>query len=220
MIEAIVYGDDDDEGKYVRKILSEYRNKRHLYEEFRGAVHKLLDATLKENNYKYQIVSRTKTLERLREKLLRKAATGKRYRTIDDIEDLSGIRVLFYSESDKEKFVREFKKEMDGPFHLKEKKEKNGYEATHIVMALGPKRLELSEYRHFSGLKAEIQATSLLCHTWAEIEHDFIYKDVTGLAQRDPAKFAVLKRKLGDVLNKHIKRASAEFEEIIKWAEE
>ncbi len=212
--------DTSEEGAYIKKILTEYRNKRPLYEEFCAAVHKLLEAFLEEKNYKYQLASRTKTVERLREKLLRKSAAGIRYAGLGEIEDLAGIRVLFYSEADKVKFVKQLKKEMDGAMHIEHKKQRSGYEATHITMMLGEKRLQLSEYKHFSGLKIEIQVTSILRHTWAEIEHDFIYKDVSGLKKRDPAKFAIMERKLGQILEKHIKQASLEFEDVIKLLDE
>lgn len=221
LIEAIINrGETNSADYYLKKILSDYRNKRPLYEEFRGALHKLLDALLKENNYKYQIVSRTKSPERLREKFLRKSAEGIHYKSLYDIEDLVGIRVLFYTEADIDRFTRELKKEIDGTIQIEDKKQKNGYEAIHIILSLGHKRLQLSEYRHFSGLKAEVQVTSLIRHTWAEIEHDFIYKDISGLKKRNPEKFAVMEQKLGEILENHIKQASKEFEEIIKWADE
>src|SRR3989344_4450156 len=217
LVENIMQREDTtEEGLYIKKILTEYRNKRPLYEEFCAAVYKLLDALLQENRYKYQIVSRTKTPERLREKLIRKNAEGIRYKSLSEIEDLAGVRVLFYSEADKERFLRELKKEVDGTMQIQDKKQKSGYEATHIIMTFGEKRLELSEYKHFYNLKSEIQVTSILRHTWAEIEHDFIYKDVSGLKKRDPKKFAIVEQKLGEILEKHIKQASFEFEDIIK----
>src|SRR3989344_3741071 len=216
-LEAIVYREDTtDEGVYIRKILTDYKNKKPLYEEFRAAVYKLIDSLLKDSNYKYQIVSRTKTPERLREKLLRKSAEGVRYKSLNEIEDLAGIRVLFYSEGDVERFVKELRKEIGNNIQIEDKKQKSGYEAVHIVMSFGPERLKLSEYKHFDDLKSEIQVTSILRHTWAEIEHDFIYKDISGLKKRDPEKFAIVEQKLSEILENHIKQASAQFEEIVK----
>src|SRR3989344_3459462 len=221
MVESILTRPDkSEEGLYIKKILSDYRNKRHIYDEFRSAVHKLLDTILKDNNYKYQIVSRTKTIDRLREKLERKSAKGIHYPRLNDVQDLAGVRVLFYSEADKDRFLTDLKREIDGTFQVDNKKHKNGYAATHVIMSFGPKRLSLSEYRHFFDLKCEIQITSILRHTWAEIEHDFIYKDISGLKKRDPAKFAVMEKKLEEILEKHIKQASKEFEKLIKWADE
>jgi len=220
-VEAIITREDvSEEGLYIKKILGEYRNKRPLYEEFSISVHKLLESLLKENNYKYQIVSRTKTPERLREKLMRKSGAGIRYKELGDIQDLAGVRVLFYSERDKDRFVKQLKKEINGTIHVEDRRRKGGYEATHVVMTLDPKRLELSEYKRFADLKCEIQVTSILRHAWAEIEHDFVYKDIMGLKESNPEKFEIMKHKLGEILEKYIKQASRDFEEIIKLVDE
>jgi putative GTP pyrophosphokinase len=210
------YGDD----AHLQKILTEYKNRKHAYEDFRLAAHKTLDATLREGGYKYQIVSRTKTLERLLEKLLRKKKAGITYLSIHDIEDLVGIRIIFYTEYDKERFLKELRKEIGGFMKIEERDKQNGYKATHIIMAFGPKRLELAEYKDFRGLKSEIQLTSILHHTWAELEHDLIYKDITGLKEKDPKKFELLEREMQEILEKYIKKASSELEEIIRKSTE
>lgn len=221
LIEAIVRREKNDKDTiYVRKLMAEYRSKMHLYEEFRQAVHKLVDAFLEERGYKYQIVSRTKTPERLREKLFRKLGEGHRYPHLSEIEDLAGVRVLFYSDADKERFARQLKKEIDGTLYIRERKKDTGYEATHVIMTLGDKRLSLAEYKHFRDMRAEIQLTSILQHAWAEIEHDFIYKDISGLRQRDPQKFAHMEKKMAEILEKYIKKASQEFEDLMRGAEE
>ena len=77
------------EVEYHRRILEEYRSRRSRYEDFRVAVHKVLDTFLKNGGYRYQIASRTKTPEKLREKLIRKSAQGRRYASLEDIEDLA-----------------------------------------------------------------------------------------------------------------------------------
>jgi ppGpp synthetase/RelA/SpoT-type nucleotidyltranferase len=217
LVDAVINREDTtEESAYIKKILTDYRNKRHIYDDFRDVVHKLIDSLLREKNYKYQIVSRTKMPDRLREKLIRKNKQGIRYRNLDDVEDLVGVRVLFYSEADKERFIKDLKKEVDVIMHIEDRKQDGGYEATHVVVTFGEKRLQLSEYKHFFDLKGEIQITSILRHAWAEIEHDFIYKDIGGLKKRDPEKFTLMKQKLSEILEKHIKQASKEFEEIIK----
>ncbi len=206
------YGDDT----HIHNILNEYKSKRHKYEEFRVVTHKTMDAILREANFKYQILSRTKTLETLKEKLLRKKMDGINYHNLDEIEDLVGIRIMFYTEQDKNKFVTELKKEIGDFLKIEERKKENGYRATHIIMSFGPKRLQLSEYKQFSGLKSEIQVTSILHHTWAEIEHDLIYKDINGLRERHPEKFELMKKEMKEILEKYIEKASQELEEIIE----
>ena len=56
----------------------------------------------------------------------------------------------------------------------------------------------------------------MLRHSWAEIEHDLIYKDINGLREKDPQKFVILKEKLEGIMEKYIKQASLEFEEVME----
>ena len=204
-----------DEKVYVEGILTDYKNKRPGYEEFRVAAHKTLEALLEESGYTYQIFSRTKIPERLEEKLIRKRAEGVYYYSVEDIEDLVGIRVVFYTERDKEKFIKKIKNEIGGFLKVKERNKQNGYKATHIIMSFGRKRLKLSEYKHFRGFKSEIQITSILHHAWAEIEHDLIYKDINNLKIKNPEKFESMKQKMKGLMEKYIKKAATELEEII-----
>ena len=206
----------DVDAHYRRRILAEYKERRPSYEEFAVVIHRLLDAMLKEAGYKYQTTYRTKAPERLREKLIRKGAAGTKYSRLGDVEDLAGIRVLFYSETDTKRFLNDLKKEVGESLTVEERREKSGYEATHVVLSLGPKRLQLSEYRHLAGLKCEVQITSVLRHAWAEIEHDFIYKDIAGISTKDPERFARMKKQLEDILEKYIKKASVEFEKVMQ----
>lgn len=204
----------DDE--YEQRLLDAYSTDRHRYEEFSMAMCKLLDLFLKGGAYRYQITYRTKEPERLREKIVRKAALGVRYAQLGDIEDLAGLRVIFYSESGKSRFIGGIGNEISGPMRFEERKTRSGYEATHIIASLGPKRLQLSEYKRFEGMKCEIQVTTILRHAWAEIEHDLIYKDVNGLRQRDPERFLALQGKLGEVMEKYIQRAGEELEVVLR----
>lgn len=200
---------------YLDGILSEYKRKYPLYEEFRGTLHKVIEAFLKDSKYKYQITSRTKSIERLEEKLIRKKEEGKYYHSLDEIEDLVGIRVIFYTERDRKAFLTEIKKEISGEMKAEERVKTNGYQASHLVVTLGSKRLQLSEYQHFNNLKSEVQITSILHHAWAEIEHDLIYKDVHGFKKIDPHKFKVIQSKMEEIMEKYIKKAAKELEEII-----
>lgn len=204
-----------NEVDYLESILTEYKNKRSGYEEFRTVAHKTVEAILKEDEYKYQLLSRTKTPERLKEKLLRKKELGIYYSSLQEIEDLVGLRVIFYTEQDKERFIKRIKNEIGGSMKIEDREKDAGYKATHIIMTFGPKRLKLSEYKHFNGLKSEMQITSILNHAWAEIEHDLIYKDIHGLKNRDPKKFEFMKQKMSQLVDKYIKKAAQELEEVI-----
>lgn len=200
---------------YLDNILNEYKRKRPDYEEFRIVVLNTLESLLNEGNYKYQISSRTKTLERLREKIIRKKQDEKYYYSLGEVEDLVGIRVIFYTERDKEKFVEEIKEEITGYIKTETREKENGYNAIHMIASFGHERLKLSEYKRYRGLKCEIQITSIFHHAWAEIEHDLIYKDIHGLKERDPEKFILIKQKMNHLLENNIKKATKELEEII-----
>jgi ppGpp synthetase/RelA/SpoT-type nucleotidyltranferase len=205
----------EDDGAYEHRIPAEYASKRHLYEEFGIAIYKLLDLFLQESGLRYQLAYRTNAPERLYEKLVRKAGQGVRYEHLGDIEDLAGLRVIFYSDKSKSRFLGAIKEEISGAVRFEERKTKSGYDATHIIVSFGPKRLQLSEYRHFEGLESEIQVTTILRQAWAKIKQDLIYKDINGLQKRDPLKFASMQEKLGELTETHIKLASAELEDIL-----
>ena len=197
------------------RLLAEYASKRHLYEDFAVAVYRLVDLLVQQTGVRYQIAYRTKTLVGLREKLARKAAQGTRYQRLADIEDLAGLRVIFYSERGKRRCLDAIRDEISGAMQFEEKKTPSGYDATHIVISFGPKRLQLSEYKRYEGMKSEIQVTTVLRHAWSEIEHDLVYKDINGLRRRDSQKFAAMQDRLGDIMERYIKPASAELEDIL-----
>ncbi len=201
---------------YLEDVLVEYKKKYFIYEEFRGVIHKVIEAFLRERQYKYQISSRTKSLDRLEEKLIRKKEEGKYYASLDEIEDLVGIRVIFYTEHDRVKFLKEIKNEISGLIKAEERIKNGGYQASHLIMAFGPKRLQLSEYQHFTNLKSEVQITSILHHAWAEIEHDLIYKDIHGFKKKDQEKFEKIKSKMEEIMEKYIKKAAKELEGVIQ----
>jgi ppGpp synthetase/RelA/SpoT-type nucleotidyltranferase len=200
----------------ARVILEDYKMKRPIYEDFCITLQKILDAFLSDRNYKYHISCRTKTLESLEQKIIKKMQNGKVYTSLNKVEDLAGIRVIFYSEKDKNRFLKEIQGELSGIISIDNKEKENGYNATHFIVSLGSKRLKLSEYKKFNGFVAEIQVTSIFYHAWSEIEHDFIYKDKKNLKEKDPQRFENMQNKLYMVMNKHIKIASAEFEKIVE----
>lgn len=197
------------------KIISDFKTEKQVYELFSSTMHNLIEALLIQKGYKYQLHSRVKDVARLEEKIKRKQKLGKRYKKLSDIEDLVGLRIIFYTEKDKMQFINDLKKEITGLFRFEEKAKENGYSAVHIIASFGKKRLRLAEYKSFAGLKCEIQVTSAIHHVWAEIEHDIIYKDINELEKINPEKYKLAKTKLSEILEKHIKKASTEFEEVI-----
>lgn len=142
-------------------ILSEYREKRPIYEEFTPTCEDLIRRLLRTANIRVLSVnSRTKDIERLAEKLSR---PGKNYEKLIDITDLSGIRVITYFEDDVDKIgnliEREFKVFPDKSIDKRKVLEPDrfGYLSLQNVCAFSDERLSLSEYSTFHGISVRFR---------------------------------------------------------------
>jgi ppGpp synthetase/RelA/SpoT-type nucleotidyltranferase len=200
---------------YPKKLLEQFQDQRQLYEDFCQVIHKLLSGLLEEGGYKYHMSYRVKEWEALREKLARKQAEGRIFNDLREMEDLAGVRIVFYLESERDRFIRNLFRETQGDLRIEENRKDTGYEAIHISAGLGQKRYELSEYRRFEGMKCEVQLTSVLKHAWAEIEHDIFYKEEAEIRKSHPKQFEKLRKRMTRIMRKHIQKASSEFEDIV-----
>lgn len=201
----------------AQELLEEYRSKKNLYERYCQAIGNMLSNLLEDRGYKHHLQWRVKEAESLRRKVERKQRAGMPPLALGDVDDVAGVRVILYLDGERRRFVREIRQELSGRIRIKNKKKASGYEATHLIVALGEKRLGLSEYRKFAGLKCEIQVTSILNHAWSEIEHDIFYKPFfEEAAGGDPQKFAGEKRQIKLILGRYIKKANSEFDKVIR----
>jgi ppGpp synthetase/RelA/SpoT-type nucleotidyltranferase len=166
--------------KYFDKFLSAYAERRTLYSDYSLAIRNILEQLLADQKFKVQhITHREKSLDRLKEKLTRKNEEGRVYKQLNDIEDLAGVRIVFYLESEKERFRNFLYEEFRSVIKTGEEKYKRGgYRATHLILELDKKRANLTEYSRFAKLKCELQITSSLYHAWSEVEHDITYKHI------------------------------------------
>lgn len=201
---------------YTKKIIKKFEAKRPLYEEFCLSMDKMLDDLLKEKGYKYQIYHRVKSVDKLKEKVLRKKKEKKIYKDLLDIGDLAGVRIVFYLESEKEKFSADLEKELPNIVSIEEFEKNNGYHAKHIVVKLDHKRLELSEYKKFKGLRCEIQLLSIFNHVWAELEHDWLYKNMHGLKTKNPGRYEIFTKQMENIFKTYIKKLTSKFESIAR----
>lgn len=199
----------------MKKIISEYNNKKGLYADYSTAIHRLLENILRGGKYKYLINSRIKDVKSLKEKIILKRKKGKVYRELNDIEDVAGIRVVFFLEKDRIDFVKKLQKEFGEKLVLTETSKLSGYSATHGIVCFGPERTKLTEYARFVDLKCEIQLTLILNHAWAEVEHDILYKEDLGINKLDRQQYTILKARLETVMKNYIKEASCELERIV-----
>ena len=199
------------------RIVEEYHRQALVYHDFCGAVRNVIVSLLDEGRFKCQLSWRVKSLESVREKIARNGPKGKTYRRLGDVEDLAGIRLVFYLESDKRRFLSSLVKALT-PSRLRteEHRKESGYRATHVLVRLGRKRLALNEYRRFAGLKCEVQITSALFHAWSEVEHDILYKPGEHLPGLDRATGERLRGELNEAMERFIEPASDILEAVAR----
>ncbi len=139
----------------------------------------VVENMLKQNKISYlSIESRTKSINGIEEKIKRKNYKNPK----EQLTDISGIRVILYTEDDVQKVCKIVKDifQIDRTNSLDDIKrlsiDKIGYRSTHFVCDIGEIRSEMEEYNSFSGLKFEIQIRTILQHAWASLTHDRNYK--------------------------------------------
>ena len=166
-----------------------------------------LELFLNENDIKVLSVSyRIKDKDSFVEKIDRK----KYEKPFDEIEDICGIRIICYYQSDVDKIAEIISNE----FEVLENQDKEelleadqfGYRSTHFIVKIKKGWLQAPNYRGLEDLKAEIQIRTVLMHAWAEIEHKLAYKK----ASHVPKQF---KRKLSRISAK-LEEADEQFEEL------
>lgn len=160
------------------EFLDFYKKNRELYRKLGKRLEKFLKINFEKNDIPfYSISSRAKTRESFMEKLEKK-----NYKSIQDITDLCGIRIITFLESEtrlvedilREHLVIDESNSIDKSKILGE--DKVGYKSIHLVATLPQSVLELPGFEKFENLKFEIQVRTILQHAWAEIEHDRNYK--------------------------------------------
>ncbi|MGE1048667.1 MULTISPECIES: GTP pyrophosphokinase [Bacillus] len=180
-------------------ILTEYKKQKDLHEEFCKEVQGLLKTILKQNQINcHSIDSRVKEEDSLAAKVEK---GGNKYSTLNDITDVSGIRIITYFSDDVDKVASIIQNEFEiDEANSVDKRtildpDRFGYLSLHYVIKLNTVRTSLVEYQRFKDLKVEVQIRSILQHAWAEIEHDLGYKSknsIPRVVRRDFSRLAGL----------------------------
>ena len=195
--------------------LKEYKPLKELYRDFSYTIKFILENLLRKNSFKYQAITcREKSEKSLKDKL----ETVKKIKSVKDIDDLAGCRIIFYLDNDVQRVIQYLQNEF---VVVKQnlKYSDDSYNALHLIVKLNQDRLKLSEYERFSGLKCEIQLTTVLYHSWSELAHDVIYKPEKSLSEFDKRAFDSIKGRFSDVMKNHIKQAQYSFDFIFKEIE-
>jgi len=104
----------------------------------------------------------------------------------DEIKDLGGCRLIFYTNSDVSRFLQSgiitdnFEVDWDRTkIHHPvpgQTEPDNLFISNNYVLTLKADRTSLAEYSRFKDLRCEVQVQTTLNHAWAEMQHDILYK--------------------------------------------
>ncbi len=195
-------------------IIKEYERKEPpLYTEFSTTVKNILEIFIKESGLKFQVFNRAKDKNSLSIKIDQKLKEGKVYTKLDDIEDLAGVRIVFYLESDKKRFIKLFIQEFrDCIVDHQTQYNPKGYRGDHFIFRFDESRSNSIEYRKFKNLKCEIQVSTVLFHAWSEVEHDIIYKPEGDEQLLKSLGLDDLKESFEELMAKHITAATFQLD--------
>jgi len=194
-----------------------------LYADFAERVADILKASIAEQrDLRLQNIQyRAKEPASLKAKLARAGAAADT--PIGDVaKDVSGCRVIFYTNGDVERFRNSgilhdnFNIDYErSKMHYPESKEEGAefFISENWVVTLSEARCALPEYRRFGGLRCEIQVQTILDHAWAEMAHDTIYKPMTDVGF-GAAKIEAMRKRLRKVMQEHLQPAGYAFDKI------
>src|SRR5216684_4432908 len=170
-----------------------------------------------------QVQHRPKNPESLRKKLEDRGilATAS---LEEDIKDLAGCRLIFYTNSDVARFLQSgviqdnFDVDWDRTkIHHPvpgQTEPDNLFISNNYVVKLKADRTALPEYVSFGGMWCEVQVQTTLNHAWSEMEHDIIYKKpiVEGFGGK---LFEAIRQRLQTIMKTHLLPAGYEFQKVL-----
>jgi ppGpp synthetase/RelA/SpoT-type nucleotidyltranferase len=200
----------------IDEFLERYSREFDAFAEAARLVQTVCEEALLENGIRAIVSSRAKRIDRLREKVKKRNKEKKKYTSVrqiyKDIVDLAGVRISLYFPGDsnkvegilrskfrvgRSKCFPERKSKSKSKRNAKYQKKFSGYSARHYRLRL--KRLYLiPDKRRYAEFPVEVQVASVLMHGWAEVEHDLVYKPLSGNPSRD--ELAILDELNGLVL--------------------
>ena len=138
-----------------------------------------------------------------------------------EIKDLAGIRLIFYTNTDVDRFLNSqlisdnFEVDWDETriHHPVGEDTRQRYQAIHYTVRLNRARLGLAEYAKFSSMRCEIQIQTILNHAWAETSHDILYKPQVGKGFGSKALEDIEKR-MARIMDEYLLPAGYEFQKV------
>ena len=175
-----------------KAMIDEYRRVIPYYRRIEPIAMNIIREFAEENHFFLMTVqSRIKKESSFAEKIVRKNDS---IRSIDDVTDLLGIRIICYFSDDVDlvarglldRFIIDRDNSVDKRKGLSARE--FGYMAVHGIFSLKP---ELNVPEELLGHKFEIQIKTVLQHAWAEIEHDLGYKSEFGIPAEIRRRFSM-----------------------------
>ena len=200
------------------------RDKRQDYKALAEAIATILGAAIKaEPAYRLQqIQRREKSPISLRTKLA-KFGVSESNKIEDEVKDLAGCRVIFYTNADVKRFLSSdilhsnFSIDWDRtkvhhPVPGTES-EQRFFVSDNIVVQLNEQRAAAPEYAKFRDLRCEIQVQTTLNHAWSEMEHD-VYK-IQPVAGFGKGLLDEIQTRFNKVMREMLIPAGYEFQKIV-----
>ncbi len=163
-------------------VVEEYREKLSTYESFTKKLHSLISELLENEGVKVHLIeSRVKDVKSFSDKIVR---PNKVYNSpLNDVTDLSGLRVIVYYNDDILKVAKVIEQEFE-KLECEDTHQQNNYDADsfgylslHYIVKINKSRSSLKEWSRFKSIKSEIQIRTVLQHSWAAISHALQYKN-------------------------------------------
>ena len=215
-------------------ILEEYREMLPVFNKVRDIVLDQLRKTLDEAGLIVSnVVGRIKSEESLAGKLELK---GAKYRTLGDITDIVGARVVTFYSEDVDKLSSLVEKHFDVDWGTSVDKRKLhaldsfGYDSLHYICRIPESVYKDSSCPAINTIPFEIQMRTVLQHAWATISHDAGYKSgievpkehlrnlnrLAGLLELADEQFSNIRSSLNDYRRKvHSLVESGKFDEVL-----
>lgn len=194
-----------------KKMLNEYLNLQPQYIEYTDYIQNKIKNMLTENDIKYQtITSRVKSYKSL-EKKLTENIMDVLHNNIMMLNDLSGVRIIFYEERELNKFFELIKQEFNSSIKIKHSDDISRYDGINITISI-------PNIKKFKQMLCEIQLTTVISHAMNEFGHDIIYKDENELENKNKKEYEVIRKIFNEARNDSLE-ILAKFEMLSKRIE-
>ena len=165
--------------KDVDALSADYGSMAHKYKSLCDGIAAQLSALLDQANLSLAmpITTRVKEFDSLVDKCDRKGLSPKK---VEEIEDISGIRVVFLFKRDEEigrRLIEENLEILSSEDTVERlSSDQFGYGSIHYQVRAKPEWLAVPTMAGLEGLQAEIQVRTVSQHIWAEVSHALQYK--------------------------------------------